>query len=90
MTVFKEVNLKVKFPELEEDVLKFWEKEKIFERVQDLRKNSGKNFVFLEGPPTANGLPHPGHVLGAVHQSQPEAGFAVGDAVLCFPWQSGP
>ncbi len=66
MTVFEEVILNVKFPELEENVLKFWEKEKVFERVQDLRKNSVHNFVFLEGPPTANGLPHPGHILTRV------------------------
>ena len=48
-------------PELEEEVLKFWEDNKIFE--QTLEKTAkGKPFVFYEGPPTANGLPGVHHV----------------------------
>ena len=49
-------------PKVEQEIIDFWEKNKIFEKSLELRKN-GKKFVFLEGPPTANGLPHPGHVL---------------------------
>ncbi|HDH81853.1 MAG TPA: isoleucine--tRNA ligase, partial [Thermoplasmatales archaeon] len=49
-------------PKIEQEIIKFWEDNKIFEKSLELRKN-GKKFVFLEGPPTANGLPHPGHVL---------------------------
>ena len=43
-------------PEAEEKILKFWERNKIFEA--SLKKNKGKKtFVFYEGPPTANGMP---------------------------------
>ncbi|MEA2053874.1 MAG: isoleucine--tRNA ligase [Candidatus Thermoplasmatota archaeon] len=49
-------------PKVEQDIINFWEENNIFEKVLELRKG-GKKFVFLEGPPTANGLPHPGHVL---------------------------
>lgn len=50
------------FPQLEEEVLRFWESEQIYE--QTLRRRAdADSFVFYEGPPTANGLPHPGHCL---------------------------
>ena len=50
-----------KFPELEEAILQDWKKAKIFE--QTLRKPATRgNFVFYDGPPTANGMPHIGHV----------------------------
>ena len=48
---------------IEEEVLDFWEKNKIFERGQERRKKA-KRFVFFEGPPTANGRPGIHHVLG--------------------------
>jgi len=51
--------------EVEEKILKFWEDKKIFEKSVEQRNNS-KPYVFLEGPPTANGMPHPGHVLTRV------------------------
>lgn len=60
--MFRPVSPKVKFPEIELGVLKFWKENEIFKKQLELRKNSQK-FVFLEGPPTANGMPHPGHVL---------------------------
>ncbi len=51
--------------ELEDQVLAFWDAERIFERT--LAKSAGKpSFVFYEGPPTANGTPHNGHVLTRV------------------------
>ncbi|MCB9778143.1 MAG: isoleucine--tRNA ligase [Alphaproteobacteria bacterium] len=50
---------------LEEEVLAFWKDERIFER--SLRASEGRpSFVFYEGPPTANGTPHNGHVLTRV------------------------
>ncbi len=49
----------------EEKILKFWLDNNIFQKSIDQRKNS-KPYIFLEGPPTANGLPHPGHVLTRV------------------------
>ncbi|MBF0500827.1 MAG: isoleucine--tRNA ligase [Candidatus Riflebacteria bacterium] len=46
----------------EEEILDFWKKEKIFEKSVSNREGC-KPFIFFEGPPTANGTPHPGHVL---------------------------
>ncbi len=50
------------FPKREERILKFWEKEKIFEKSLEQTKK-GKNFSFYDGPPFATGLPHYGHLL---------------------------
>jgi len=50
------------FPKLEEEVLKFWDDHDIYH--ESLRRRAeGPSFVFYEGPPTANGMPHPGHCL---------------------------
>lgn len=59
---FKKVDPKVSFPKMEEEILEFWEKEKIFEK--SVAKDAPKgDFVFYEGPPTANGRPGLHHVL---------------------------
>jgi isoleucyl-tRNA synthetase len=50
------------FPEAEERVLRFWEEHDIFGQSLAIRRGAPR-FVFYEGPPTANGLPHPGHCL---------------------------
>ncbi|MDA7977588.1 MAG: isoleucine--tRNA ligase [Pirellulales bacterium] len=60
--MFNPVRSNVRFPELEEQVLKFWDSREIYEKSLQARANAEK-FVFYEGPPTANGLPHPGHCL---------------------------
>ena len=50
------------FPKAEEDILNYWEEHNIFEKLR--KKNKGKKrYIFLEGPPTANGMPHIGHAL---------------------------
>src|SRR3989344_8946328 len=49
-------------PKLEEKIQKFWEANNVLERSLAFRKGK-KKFVFYEGPPTANGLPHIGHFL---------------------------
>ncbi len=51
--------------EIEGKIQKFWKENKIFKKSIEQRKGC-KPYVFLEGPPTANGLPHPGHVLTRV------------------------
>jgi len=51
--------------QVEEKIQKFWEENNIFQKSVDQRKNC-KPYVFLEGPPTANGMPHPGHILTRV------------------------
>lgn len=63
MTLYKEVETNPDYPKLEEEILQSWKKNNIFQKTQKNRENSEKRFVFLEGPPTANGLPHVGHVL---------------------------
>ena len=60
--VFEEVKPGVKFPELEKEVIEFWKENKIFEKSRAVRKGK-ERFIFLEGPPTANGMPHIGHAL---------------------------
>lgn len=53
------------FPKEEERILNFWKEHQVFSR--SVEQNKGKEkFVFFEGPPTANGMPHPGHVLTRV------------------------
>ena len=53
------------FPELERRILELWKARDVFHR--SLEETAGKpDFVFYEGPPTANGLPHNGHVLTRV------------------------
>lgn len=49
--------------EKETKILQYWEKERVFQKSVEQRKNR-ESFVFYEGPPTANGLPHVGHALG--------------------------
>lgn len=59
---FRELPSQPKYPQLEEKILKFWQKNRIFAKsLQQTRQ--GKPYVFYEGPPTANGKPHIGHVL---------------------------
>jgi len=62
MTVFQKVSPRVDFRELEKQILEFWQEEQVFQQQTESRKGS-KPWVFYEGPPTANGLPHVGHVL---------------------------
>lgn len=63
--MFKKVESKVNFVELEEQILKFWNKNKIFDKSLEKTKNCEK-FIFYEGPPTANGEPGVHHVLSRV------------------------
>ncbi len=60
--MFQSVPSNVRFPDLETEVLKFWKDQKVYEKSLDARRD-GPSFVFYEGPPTANGMPHPGHCL---------------------------
>src|SRR4051812_45584578 len=63
--VFLKVAPELNFPKEEQEVLALWRERKIFAR--SLAERAGApTFVFYEGPPTANGLPHNGHVLTRV------------------------
>src|SRR5215831_17581752 len=65
MSLFEKVPTELDFPKEEKEILRFWKERRIFQKSLELRKN-GEPFVFYEGPPTANGLPHNGHVLTRV------------------------
>jgi isoleucyl-tRNA synthetase len=59
---FQPVPPKPQFPEIERRLLALWAEDRIFER-SIAESESKPAFVFYEGPPTANGMPHPGHAL---------------------------
>ena len=61
--IFKPVMSKPDFPAIEKEILEFWEKEGTFQESVMMRESSGKEFVFYDGPPFANGTPHYGHIL---------------------------
>jgi isoleucyl-tRNA synthetase len=60
--MFESVAGSVNFPKLEAEIGRFWRDRRIYEL--SLAQRAGHpRFVFYEGPPTANGMPHPGHCL---------------------------
>ncbi|NAT11058.1 isoleucine--tRNA ligase [ANME-1 cluster archaeon AG-394-G06] len=65
MAYFRSETQRPEFVKLEEEILELWDSEDTFDRSVTQRKDC-KKFVFIEGPPTANGLPHPGHILTRV------------------------
>ncbi len=63
--MYKKVDTSLNFIDREKEVLEFWKENKIFE--QNMSENQGqKEFTFYDGPPTANGKPHIGHILTRV------------------------
>lgn len=84
---FADVSSWVSFPKMETETLEFWTDQDIFGKLR--RQNAGRTpFVFLEGPPTANGMPHVGHALGrsikdVYLRHKAMSGFDV------IPWKGG-
>ena len=60
--MYKPVDAKVSFPQMEEETLRFWEQNRIFEKSVAARGDA-EEFVFYDGPPFATGLPHFGHFV---------------------------
>jgi len=60
--MYKKVTASMDFVPREQEVLKFWKENKIFEKSVKLREGA-PDYTFYDGPPTANGKPHIGHVL---------------------------
>ncbi|MFP3960038.1 MAG: isoleucine--tRNA ligase, partial [Spirochaetaceae bacterium] len=60
--MYEPVDPKVSFPDLEVEVLSFWEENDVFKRSLENRKGN-EEFVFYDGPPFATGLPHFGHFV---------------------------
>ncbi|MBQ9364527.1 MAG: class I tRNA ligase family protein, partial [Schwartzia sp.] len=63
--LYEKVDTNLNFVEREKEVLKFWNDEGIAQKAIDQRKDND-TFTFYDGPPTANGKPHIGHVLTRV------------------------
>ncbi len=81
MNKIEVITLKEANVEMELRIRKQWEKEKVFERSIANREGR-ESFVFYEGPPTANGLPHAGHALG-------RTGRTIKDFVARYKTMSG-
>lgn len=63
--MYKKVDTSLDFVEREKEVIAFWKENDIFEK--SVEKNAGgEEFSFFDGPPTANGKPHIGHILTRV------------------------
>ena len=63
--LYDKVPTSLNFVEREKQTEKFWKENKIFEKSMENRKD-GETYTFYDGPPTANGKPHIGHVLTRV------------------------
>lgn len=63
--MYQKVDTNLNFVDREKKVEKFWKENHIFEKSMDNRKD-GETYTFYDGPPTANGKPHIGHVLTRV------------------------
>lgn len=76
--LFREVVPQVNVDELEQGILDYWDKEKVFDQVLEQTKD-GELFTFYDGPPYATGKPHYGHVLQS----------AIKDTVLRYKTMQG-
>ncbi len=65
--MFREVKQQIDFPALEREVIEFWKAEKVFRRSVDRPAPNG-DWVFFEGPPTANGKPGVHHVISRAYK----------------------
>ncbi|MBE6888005.1 MAG: isoleucine--tRNA ligase [Ruminococcaceae bacterium] len=63
--MYKKVPTDLNFVQREKEVLNFWNENQIFEKSMEQTKQ-GPTYTFYDGPPTANGKPHIGHVLTRV------------------------
>lgn len=63
--MYDKVLTNLDFVKREQEILNFWKENNIFEKSIESRKN-GEVFTFFDGPPTANGKPHIGHILTRV------------------------
>lgn len=63
--MYKKVDSSKGFPDMEKDILKLWEEKDIIKKNLNMNPE-GEYFTFYDGPPTANGKPHIGHVITRV------------------------
>ncbi|MBQ3792397.1 MAG: class I tRNA ligase family protein, partial [Clostridia bacterium] len=78
--MYKKVETDLNFVNREKEILKFWKEEDIFGQQVRLHED-GKHptYTFYDGPPTANGKPHIGHVLTRV----------IKDMIPRYQWMKG-
>ncbi len=63
--MYKKVETSLNFLDREKEVLEFWKQNKVFDKNVE-KNDGGEEFTFYDGPPTANGKPHIGHILTRV------------------------
>ena len=63
--MYEKVSPNLNFVDREKQTVKFWKDNDIFKKSMENRKE-GETYTFYDGPPTANGKPHIGHVLTRV------------------------
>ena len=63
--MYEKVNPNLDFVEREKEVIDFWKKNDVFHKSIE-KTEGGEEFSFYDGPPTANGKPHIGHILTRV------------------------
>ena len=79
--MFKPVSSKLSFPQMEEEILRFWETDGTFKKSISNRQGA-KEYIFYDGPPFATGLPHYGHLLaGTIKDIAPRYQTMRGHAV---------
>ena len=65
MSLYEKVPTSPNFPEREKQTEQFWRENDIFRKSMNAR-STDRTYTFYDGPPTANGKPHIGHVLTRV------------------------
>lgn len=65
MSKFKDIPQNQSFPAIEEDIISFWKKNRIFEKSVDQRSDDNV-YTFYDGPPFITGMPHHGHLLSSI------------------------
>lgn len=64
--MYKKVDTSLNFVQREKEIIEFWKENKIFEQSVEVNGKNAEEFSFYDGPPTANGKPHIGHILTRV------------------------
>ena len=60
--MYNKVSTNLEFVERELEIMKFWKEHKIADKCIEIREGRPQ-FTFYDGPPTANGKPHIGHII---------------------------
>ena len=85
--MYQKVSTNLNFVDREKKTEQFWKENHIFEKSMEQRKQ-GETYTFYDGPPTANGKPHIGHVLTRVIKDMIPR-YRTEKSRLGYPWSSG-